>query len=78
MAKQPCAAAAVQSAEIFDLRKAPKAEVKFVEPMQAKLVAALPEGEQWEYEIKLDGYRALALRTKDSVRLLSRRNNSPE
>ncbi len=65
-----------KSAEIFDLRKAPKAEMKFIEPMQAKLVSELPEGDGWQYELKLDGYRALALRTKDGVRLLSRRNNS--
>jgi bifunctional non-homologous end joining protein LigD len=65
----------VQSREIPDLRKAPKAEMKFIEPMQAKLVAALPEGEPWRYELKLDGYRALAMRTRSSARLLSRRNN---
>lgn len=50
--------------------------MKFIEPMQAKLVAELPVGGEWQHELKLDGYRALALRTKDGVRLLSRRNNS--
>jgi ATP-dependent DNA ligase len=33
----------------------------FIEPMKAKLVGSMPSGE-WIYEIKFDGYRALALR----------------
>jgi bifunctional non-homologous end joining protein LigD len=33
----------------------------FVEPMKAKLVDSMPPG-NWIYEIKFDGYRALALR----------------
>jgi bifunctional non-homologous end joining protein LigD len=53
----------------------PNAEMKFVEPMLAKPVESLPQGAQWQYEAKLDGYRALALCTEDGVRLLSRRNN---
>lgn len=32
----------------------------FAEPMLAKPVAELPECGKWQYEIKLDGYRALA------------------
>jgi ATP-dependent DNA ligase len=32
---------------------------RFVEPMQCLAVAKLPEGPDWEYEIKFDGYRAL-------------------
>ena len=43
----------------------------FVEPMKAKLVAGLPEGE-WIYEIKLDGIRAIALKQGRQVRLISR------
>jgi bifunctional non-homologous end joining protein LigD len=46
----------------------------FVEPMAAKLVDRLPEGEDWLYEVKLDGYRALGLKHGDKVRLVSRRN----
>ena len=45
----------------------------FVEPMAALTTAQLPEGEQWLYEVKWDGYRALALKRGDSVRLLSRK-----
>ena len=36
---------------------------------------ALPEGSDWEYELKLDGYRALALKTHAKVQLRSRNDN---
>ena len=45
----------------------------FVAPMTAKVVAALPEGPEWMYEVKLDGYRALLLKHDGRVRILSRR-----
>jgi bifunctional non-homologous end joining protein LigD len=44
---------------------------KFVEPMKAKLVERMPPG-HWIYEIKFDGFRALALRGGSEARLLSR------
>jgi bifunctional non-homologous end joining protein LigD len=43
----------------------------FIEPMKAKLAAATPKG-KWIYEIKFDGYRALALKGGSQARLLSR------
>jgi bifunctional non-homologous end joining protein LigD len=43
----------------------------FVEPMKAKLVDSMRPGD-WIYEIKFDGYRALALRGGDEARVLSR------
>jgi bifunctional non-homologous end joining protein LigD len=52
-------------------RVKPAALPEFIEPMQAKLVAAPPDGE-WLYEIKFDGFRALALRGGSQARLLSR------
>ena len=36
---------------------------------------ALPSGEQWLYELKLDGYRAIAFKSKVSVHLRSRNDN---
>jgi bifunctional non-homologous end joining protein LigD len=44
----------------------------FVEPMKAKLVDSMPSGGDWIYEIKFDGYRALALRGGSETRILSR------
>ena len=38
---------------------APARLPEFVEPMQAKLVHSMRPGD-WNYEIELDGYRALA------------------
>jgi hypothetical protein len=44
---------------------------EFVEPMKVKLVESLPSGD-WIYEIKFDGYRALALHGGSDTRILSR------
>ena len=41
--------------------------------MLATPVRTLPEGPEWEYELKLDGYRLEAIKDGDRVRLYSRR-----
>ena len=46
----------------------------FVKPMKAQLVESRPPGD-WIYEIKFDGYRALALRGGSETRVLSRNQN---
>jgi bifunctional non-homologous end joining protein LigD len=50
-------------------------KLKFIEPMYARLVNELPEGNEWLYEVKLDGYRCLAGKGKHQVTLWSRREN---
>ena len=58
-----------------EMEQLPESDAAFIEPMQCKRVSTLPRGEQWEYEAKFDGYRALIVRTNE-VRIVSRRNNS--
>lgn len=41
-------------------------------PMEARSVLALPEGWQWRYEPKWDGFRCLAFRDGDAVELRSK------
>lgn len=45
---------------------------QFVEPMQCLAVDRLPEGKPWVYEVKLDGYRALGIKSGGHPKLLSR------
>ena len=47
----------------------------FIEPMKSLPVEKLPEGD-WIYEIKFDGYRALAFKDGKDVRLVSRNNKA--
>src|SRR5579871_2484701 len=45
---------------------------RFIEPMLLQLTTRLPEGAQWLYELKLDGYRAIAYKAGGKARLRSR------
>jgi bifunctional non-homologous end joining protein LigD len=48
-------------------------KIPFTPPMECLPVGKIPEGEAWVYELKLDGYRAQAIRDGAAVRVLSRR-----
>jgi bifunctional non-homologous end joining protein LigD len=51
-----------------------EAKVHFIEPMLLQRAHSLPDGPEWSYEVKLDGYRALAIKTNGKTLLRSRNN----
>jgi len=51
----------------------PEKKAQFIEPMECAPVTKLPFGPKWVYEIKLDGYRAIAVRYGRTASLFSRR-----
>jgi DNA ligase D-like protein (predicted ligase) len=52
-----------------------KANACFIDPMLLLRTDALPAGDQWLYELKLDGFRAIAFKRDGMTQLRSRNNN---
>lgn len=51
---------------------ASQTKAHFIEPMLLLRTDKLPEGKKWEYELRLDGYRAIAFKSGGRVHLRSR------
>src|SRR5262245_16935046 len=47
-----------------------------LKPMLATSAETLPSGSGWSYEVKWDGYRALAVKDGSTIRLISRNDKS--
>ena len=52
------------------------APLRFIPPMDCLEVHQIPEGELWQYELKLDGYRAIGIKQDAEVDLFSRNGTS--
>src|SRR5258708_17089001 len=58
-------------------KSSPKKGASFIEPMECLAVPKIPEGPLWVYEVKLDGFRAIAVTTNQGEpALFSRRGKS--
>src|SRR4029077_20524663 len=58
------------------LTSLPQKPAGFIEPMDCLAVTKLPDSTNWVWEIKIDGYRAIAVKNGDRVNLYSRTRNS--
>jgi ATP-dependent DNA ligase len=58
------------------LNSLPSREAGFVEPMECLAARKLPDGPGWVYEVKFDGYRALAINANGKLSLYSRKRKS--
>jgi DNA ligase D-like protein (predicted ligase) len=54
----------------------PHRQPAFIEPMECLAVTKLPDGPEWVFQIKFDGYRAIAIKSDGKLNLVSRRRNS--
>lgn len=52
----------------------PRATAAYITPMAATAVGKLPEGKDWLYEFKFDGYRALVIKQGEQIEIRSRDN----
>ena len=61
--------------ESLPRKSTPSPTAAFIEPMECLPVPRVPEGPEWSYEIKLDGYRLEAVHSGGKTTLYSRRQN---
>src|SRR5712672_2977610 len=55
-------------------KSSPKRDASFVTPMECLYVAAVPEGSEWIYEVKLDGFRAIGMKLANGTLALYSRS----
>ncbi len=65
--------AGLDPAELPGARRRPMPDL--VEPQLAAPVDRPPDGDRWLHELKFDGYRLIAVKSGDEVRLATRRGN---
>ncbi len=58
------------------LKKLPSTKPAFVDPMKAKLVENPPQSDDWIFELKFDGFRAITIKRGASIELISRNQKS--
>ena len=51
------------------MAKGKTGQVTFIEPMECLPMANMPEGNNWVYEMKLDGYRLEIVKSQGKVTL---------
>jgi ATP-dependent DNA ligase len=56
-------------------KASPTRKAEFIETMDCLPVTKVPEGPEWTYELKLDGYRLEVVRANGETTLYSRRRN---
>ena len=54
----------------------PQRKAEFIEVMECALVPRLPDGPDWTYEVKLDGYRAIGVKNSRETILYSRNHKN--